>query len=550
MKKIKLLTVSLFLFAGALTYQSCETTELDLTEDPNALTPGQADPNYYINYIKVDFASTVQLFGTTASQVTRINYMSGRNYQNAYGANFFDTRWRNAYQRVIKNIREMNPIAEEKGLTKHIGMGQVFEAYMMVTLVDFFGDVPYSEAWTSGNLAPKLDSGASIYDASLALLDEAIVNFNATSTANPTHDMYYNKSWETWIKLANTLKMKIYMQRRLVDPSAVSSFEAIVASGNYIQEGEDFEFKWGTNINNPDSRHPLYVGAYTPTGTEGYMSNWLMNYMKNTKAIQDPRMKFYFYRQVNDTPVSEELIRCTIEPTPAHYLAGGHTFCRIPNNEGYWGRDHGNDEGTPPDGQRKTAYGLYPVGGKFDDNSFQAINGISFGAQGRGITPIVLASTVDFLRAEASLNGGSGNTNALVQAGIQKSFNKVRSFLAVAGSYNPNAVPSIALDANYISIVNTQLTNAATTAAKMNIVAKEFFVTLFGNGIDAYNFYRRTGFPNDIQPNVEPNPGGYIRSFLYPANEANTNANMTQKSTVTQRVFWDNNPETGFPANN
>jgi hypothetical protein len=550
MKKIKLLTVSLFLIAGALTYQSCETTELDLTDDPNALTPSQADPNYYINSIQVDFASTVQLFGTTASQVTRINYMNGRNYQNAFGANFFDTRWRNAYQRVIKNIREMNPIAEEKGLTKHIGMGQVFEAYMMVTLVDFFGDVPYSEAWTSGNLSPKLDSGASIYDACLALLDAAIVNFNATATANPTYDMYYDKNWETWIKLANSLKMKIYMQRRLVDPTAVSSFEAIVATGNYIQEGEDFEFKWGTNINNPNSRHPLYVDAYTPTGTNGYMSNWLMNYMKNTKAIQDPRMKFYFYRQVNNTPISEELIRCTIEPTPAHYLAGGHTFCRIPNNEGYWGRDHGNDEGTPPDGQQKTAYGLYPVGGRFDDNSFQAINGISFGAQGRGITPIFLASTVDFLRAESSLNGGTGNTNALVAAGIQKSFNKVRSFLDFAGSYNPNAVPSITLDANYISIVGTQLTNASTTAAKMNIVAKEFFVTLFGNGIDAYNFYRRTGYPNDIQPNVEPNPGGFIRSFLYPANEANTNANMTQKSTVTQRVFWDNNPETGFPANN
>jgi hypothetical protein len=30
-----------------------------------------------------------------------------------------------------------------KGLEKHIGMGQVMEAYTIVTLVDMFGDIPY-----------------------------------------------------------------------------------------------------------------------------------------------------------------------------------------------------------------------------------------------------------------------------------------------------------------------------------------------------------------------------------------------------------------------
>jgi hypothetical protein len=74
-------------------------------------------------------------------------------------------------------------------------------------------------------------------------------------------------------------------------------------------------------------------------------------------------------------------------------------------------------------------------------------------------------------------------------------------------------------------------------------------VSLYGN-IDAYNAYRRTGAPTTMQPNLEPNPGGFIRSFLYPASEANTNLSMQQRTTVTERVFWDNNPLTGFPIGN
>ena len=39
---------------------------------------------------------------------------------------------------------------------------------------------------------------------------------------------------------------------------------------------------------------------------------------------------------------------------------------------------------------------------------------------------------------------------------------------------------------------------------------------MYGNGVDAYNAYRRTGFPTTLQPNMEPNPGSYIRSLYYP----------------------------------
>jgi hypothetical protein len=252
---------------------------------------------------------------------------------------------------------------------------------------------------------------------------------------------------------------------------------------------------------------------------------------------------------VSDVPVSEQDLRCTVEPIPAHYAAGNHVYCRIENNEGYWGRDHGNDEGLPPDGTKKTAYGLYPVGGRFDDNSFEQTD-LNLGAKGNGITPIFLSSTVDFLRAEAALFGGSGDAKSFVLAGVQKSISKVRAFISRDVDANTSFVPGPTVDVAYLNEVGTLMDNAVGNEQKLNVIAKEFFVTLFGNGIDGYNFYRRTGAPTDIQPNIDPNPGDYIRSFFYPASEANTNTNVTQKDNVTTRVFWDTNPTTGFPVGN
>ncbi len=531
-----------------VTFSSCETTNLELTENPNELPLSASNPDLLLNGVQLKFANTMQYFGNSGAEVTRLKYMFGRDYQNAYSASFFNTEWEFSYRSILKNIRLMQPIAEEKGLKKHLAIGQVIEALTIVTLVDYFGDIPYSEALDGTNLNPKLDAGKDVYAAALVLLDKAIVNFNATATANPSIDFYYNKSWAKWIKLANTVKMKIYLQTRLVDATAISKFNTLVSAGSFIGTGEDFEFQWGTANANPDSRHPEYVNNYTPSGVgSGYQSNWLMNEMRNGKSIVDPRTRFYFYRQVGDTPVSEQDLTCTVQPAPAHYLAGGHVYCRINNNAGYWGRDHGNNEGTPPDSQKRTAAGLYPAGGRFDDSSFKAINSITLGANGQGITPIILASTVDFWRAEAALSpGGTGDAKAFMLAGISKSLAKVRGFISLDKGANLAGI-TIATDASYLTEVGTLYNNATT---KLDVVMTEFFITLYGNGIDAYNAYRRTGLPSRLQPNIEANPGKFIRSFLYPASETGSNPNVKQKVSVGQRVFWDNNPEAGFPTAN
>ncbi|MBS9461733.1 SusD/RagB family nutrient-binding outer membrane lipoprotein [Flagellimonas sp. 389] len=559
--------LGLVLFSGVLLMTSCETIELDLTENPNQLRPDQSSPDLFLNSIQVDFATFTELMGQNGADLIRIGYMNGRNYQNVtnYNPNQLNTEWQIAFQAdanssldsglefngILADIRAMTPAAIEGDLFYHIGIGEVIEAYTIVTLVDFFGDVPYSEA-LQGNaetpiLNPNVDPGSSIYDAALALLDDAIVNFGLDAPNEPANDFYYNGDWDNWIKAANTLKMKIHLQRRLVDPTAIASFDAIVASGDYIDAAdgsEDFEFQWGTNPVQPDARHPRYADNYTPSGGADYLPNWLLDYMNQS---DDPRIRYYFYRQNSATPgaeapPNEETLACSLEPVPAHYIDGGFPFCFLPN--GYWGRDHGQNAGIPPDGFLRTVYGVYPSGGKFDDSSFNGLS-VGSGGGGAGVTPILLASWVDFWKAEDAMLSNIDAGKAFMLDGIQKSMTKVRAFGSLDSGADNSFAASDADVTNFVNQIDSEFDSKTDDDDKWDLVAEQYFVALFGNGIDGYNYYRRTGYPTTLQPNFEPDPGAFIRSLNYPADFVNNNSSQDPKPNQTVKVFWDTNGD--FP---
>ena len=525
---------------GLFMLQSCETTNLDLTKNPNALSPEQASPDFLLNGIQEDFARNVESMGETAAQMVRIEYMFGRSYVNNYQPNSFDGIWSTAYSDMFTDINTMNPLAEESGLFYHVGMGQFMKAFMITSLVDFFGDVPYTEAnQGADNFNPNVDSGELIYEAALALLDDAIINFNKSSAALPQNDFFYDGDADAWIRACNTLKMRLYMNTRVsTGGSSLAAFNAIVNSGNFINSNdEDFQFAWGTNVVQPDTRHPRYGRNYAPSGgAADYMSIDLMNYMS---VNNDPRIRYYFYRQNEVTPGQDgsdpalETLQCSLQEPPAHYE--GFPFCGLPN--GYWGRDHGNNEGTPPDGFLRTTVGVYPFGGKFDDSTFdgQLIGG---GGGGAGVTPIMLASSSWFMLAEARLaTGDAAGAKAAMLEGVNLSINKVISFGPIDASADLSFAPTTIDVEAHEALIDAAFDSDP--EGGWNVLGREFFTALYGHGIEGYNFYRRTNFPSNLQPNIEPNPGEFINSFFYPANFVNNNSSVPQKSGVTSKVFWD-----------
>jgi len=517
---------------------SCETTELDLTDNPNALSPSQADPTFFLNSIQIDFAFWVNSMGDRGAELTRINYMSGRTYNNIYSPDSWNGIWSSAYRGMLEDIRLMNLLAEEAGLNYHRGMGKVFEAYILMTLVDYFGDIPYTEALQGGEgiLNPEADSGASVYSAAIALLDSSIADFIAEGPV-PSNDYFYGGDASKWIKAANSIKKKALLNQ--------GDFSAYNAISNYISEPEDdFQFSWGTSAATPDTRHPYYRSSYTSTGGNEYMSNWMMFKMLNGHGGNtDPRINYYFYRQVSETPgfdsaANEEVLECGL---PGYYvppqLRGDDTpFCAPTNSAskpagGYWGRDHGNDNGIPPDGFLKTLRGVYPAGGTFDDRSFSGqIAGD--GLAGAGITPVMLSSWMHFMNAEVAVSTGGDPTTETLTA-LEQALNK-------ADDLGGPEMAQEDVDA-YIAAFTSDWSAASSVSEKLDMWATEFFISMAGNGIDAYNSYRRNGFPRDVQPNIEPDPGQFPLIQYYPANYVNTNKNASQRANKNERVFWNSN---------
>lgn len=529
---------------------SCETTDLDLRVSPNDLAADQADPNLLLNSIQFAYATNISNFNDIGGGLTRIDFMGGRDYFNNFPGGTFSGVWSRTYSSqgigMATNIQNLELINSQSDINYdfHVGISKAMYAHNMLLLVDYLGKAVYSEANNPEDFpAPLMDDGPAVYAAALALLDEAQALLSGTPAVQGATDFFYDGDTAKWIKYINTVRLKAY-----ATTGDAAAFNNVIAGGNFISSSDDdMQFQYGKRELSPDTRHPDYQTDYTPSGANRYQSNWIMEYMLNNN---DPRIRYYWYRQVDatpgaDAPANEETLACSLVVPPQHYIDGGYTYCSVPN--GYWGRSHGNDEGTPPDGFLRTASGVYPAAGRFDDDSFDVV-GLGLGGGGAGIEPIILASYVDFWRGSMTTN--AADKAAFLKAGMEKSIAKVQTYGAVDGTADKSFEPTAGDVTAYVDGVIADF-NAATGDDKENIFAEQYWVTLFGGAAESFNYYRKTGYPNTLMPNWEPNPGPFPRSFLFPQNEVITNPNLTQKTTLTEQVFWDTNPASPvFPSAN
>lgn len=540
---------------------SCNKQLSPLLNNPSVASPDAADPDLYLNNLQLQFKNFYQDASDFGDQLTRMQIMYGPTYYNAYTPSSFDDIWNKAYLDVFKTANTMIPIAEEKGEYTHAGIGQVLKAYTMLTLVDYFGDIPYAEANLGvTNTNPQVDKGNAVYDSALALLDSAIANFGKTASKAPANDLFYgDKSSPAtyWTKLAKTLKLKAYVATRLVDNTAAGKISALVTEDDLIDNAsQDFVFSYSTHSASPDARSSHYVTNYgTDNGAQDYIGTYFMWMLRDEKSMHDPRTPYYLYRQIDninndarlpDQTTTQFAIPCLYRTSP---YPSGTCYCIVDN--GFWGRDHGNNEGIPPDNSLRTTYGVYPAGGAFDANQNKAVGASSgriTGAGGNGINPIFLSSFTNFLKAEAALTLGTpGDPRSLLVSGVNASFSKVAGFPASIGYTLPTSDTNFLITpyktAKYDSIVTGLYDAAASADQKLNVIMKEYYLASWGNGVEPYNNYRRTGKPDNMQPTLGPSPGDFIRSFFYASVYVDYNKSATQKTVTNVKVFWDNNPD-------
>lgn len=562
--------LKIFIFVSILSFSGCETFDLDQTIDPSGLPLDKLDPVYAFNYAQLNLPEFVNSANDFTQKVTRQMAMTGgKTYDNAFSPELFDYNWTTAYV-ILNTIKGAEAKATQNEQFFILGANRVIRCYILMTLVDMYGDIPYSEALQgNANLTPKFDKSEDVYIGVYNELNQAIADLNKTNTnieALQERDLYYGDvisgkgNKDKWIKVANTLKLKMLNNARLGTAKigtidVVSELTTLLTEDNLINSIEDdFAFKYGDNQVNPNSRHPLYNNQYDAPFKE-YIGNYMFWTMVKEKGIfvngiTDPRTKFYFYKQSGSlTSMDSQSLPCSAVGAPEHYSDGLYAsfydssiktpYCTgdysSSSKGNYLGRDHGDNSGIPQDNDFRTVCGLYPVGGTIGDVA-AVVNGDK-GAKGAGIMPIMLSSFVRFIKAEIkqTLDIGSVSAKDLLEQGIRESITKTTTFISPAlPGGNP---PAATVVNNYVNYVLNAY-DVASLSQQLEIIMKEYYIASWGNGIEPYNNYRRTGYPSNMQPTLEIISGDYFYSALYPAISANNNPNRPS-NVRTRKVFWD-----------
>jgi hypothetical protein len=480
----------------------------------------------------------------------------GRVGADRYGGTV-DATWTGLYN-TITNLNVIIARGTEEKRFVYVGIAKILKAYAYSVLVDVFGDVVYTEhdKFNEGIVAPKFDKGATVYPKLFTMIDEGVADMNnaTVNPSKPTADDYiYKGNITNWTKAANTLKLKLYTQVRLVQDvkTAVAALLASPATLINAKE-ENFILPYGPN-GVTDDRHPGY-GDYNATQRGGQLfSPWMYEIMKGTNpgiltGIADPRMNYYIYNQKLPGAAPEN---CT------EYRDGG--FITI------WFGSFGNCR----DGSNSLTYsllGVYPVGGRYEDGSGKNITQVGGGAvAGTGSLPHTFISYADrlFLEAELQYTGTvtTGSARTTLSAAIDASFNQMEYYITTyvkpgsAGA--PQVVPSIAATTTQAVAYRTAVLAAydATPAKQLELIMTEKWINRIENPLDNYNDYRRTKFPVLFAPAPEgtvtsvtapdgkvtpvQNDKKYPWSLPFNTNEIALNSNApAQKIPESFKVFW------------
>jgi len=388
-----------------------------------------------------------------------------------------------------KDIVMEDDLGDPAGQANRAAVIDIMMAQGFTTVVDLFGDLPYTEALQlDENIQPAYTDAMEIYKAEIANLKNALTTLNGGNAWGGA-DIMYGGDLNSWKQYGASLLLRIGM--RLADVDAAASKDAVsaaLAAGVF------------TSMDNPGYLHytgvvphvnPIY-DAFTVEGRKDYMpTNTIVNIMANQDGTEgdpmtydlggvDPRLDNYF--------------------TEAEVEGGG-----------YIGAVAGLDGAQ--------TYGLFS---HFQDAFFAA------SAPSRMIDYI----DVEFFLAEAAERGGYGVSDA------ESHYNNAitASILYWGGTQDEVdaylALPGVAYDANNWK----------------ELIGVQKWIAFFNRGVEAWTEWKRLDYPMLNVPEGMVY-GDIPLRFVYPYDEVKQNkanyeaaaAAIGGDETYTP-IFWDVNP--------
>lgn len=282
---------------------SCTKNFGDINTNPSVVT--NPDVKYLLSYSEdkmITYQGTEWVWESMEQLLRYTQHVTASPYEITNNVN---TRYNNYYLQILPNLFEIRRQADLKPdkdrYQKIKAVTYVLQALHGIKVTDVNGSIPYTEAiegryQTKYN--PVYDNQQTLFNTWLSELDNAIKVLSDNSLANQVDygnsDIFYQSNWTNWIKLANTLKLRIAARLENADNAKTKQvFQQVMQDA--------------TGPIDVIAAQPRYMNpTYTPFGTGGdidyrsrrYATNSIMMFLKKSS---DPRLPIYFDK--NDIPV-------------------------------------------------------------------------------------------------------------------------------------------------------------------------------------------------------------------------------------------------------
>jgi hypothetical protein len=379
-------------------------------------------------------------------------------------------------------LQNTGPEAENPDPVRE-AVAKIWKVYIYMPMTDLFGPIPYSEVG-NGEDVVHYDSQEEIYNDFMKILAEAtdvLAGNLDKGTTFADGDVVYGGSLDKWLKLGNSLRLRVAIRISKVAPDkAKTEAEAAAAhAGGLITDNADNAFMQPTP---PNYLNPL--GVISDWG-EFRMSAAMESVLK---GYADPRLPKYFEPAVATGQFKGIRNGLTIEQMSATYNSNE-------NNSNVVERFRNANYGTEP-------HGLY------------------------------VAAETWFNLAEAKLNGwsvGSESAKEAYENGINAS---LAQWGVPSGSYASSSATPQALGDFYNSpaMSNIPVAWGGTEDVQREQIGTQKWLSLYPSmSREAWAEVRRTGYPklyprlNNDNPDASVQPTS-VKRLIFPPTESIVNA--------------------------
>jgi len=512
MKNLKYI---LLCFLIASLNPSCTDDFEELNTNPTALTAANVDVTllgqsfaraqyFAMHGLHWRYQISANLFADLYSQyfaTTAANFDSDRYVE---VGRWIDLCWQSFYGQAAPDLKFVEDFAAENGLAGEAALAKIWKVQGYHRVTDYWGPAIYSQ-FGNGETSVAYDSQEDIYRSFFPLLDEAVATLNGLGGQNVfgSNDQIYGGNVDSWITYANSLRLRLAMRLKYVDPGlAKSEAEKAVAAGVMMSNADNAYISTTGNSLNPFS---------TITNWGEFRMSALMESV--LKGYDDPRLAAYF--------------------NPA---ASGDT----------------DGDGVPYEGLRNGQPKVDKTPALNSDNSDMNTKWLPVGRGGANPPhKVMTACEMFFLRAEGALEGWSmgGTAQELYEQGIATSVEEETG--AFDGAYLASGATPAAADANSPATTDIPVAFLGSGERALEQIITQKWIGLYPDGWEAFAEVRRTGYPRLYPLIAVENPdlsvNDIFRRMTFVESEYSNNREATEAAESllsgpnnnATKVWWD-----------